>query len=222
LTIQKITFRTKDGVNIVGNYFKPKKEHAPVFLLLHMMPSTKESWNTFATLLQEKGYAVLAIDLRGHGESIDKNGKKIDYKAFEDEDHRESMNDIAAAKEFLARQKEIDTSRIAMAGASIGANLALWQASIDKNVGLLILLSVGLDYRGIKTPALAHMYSGHVYIMASEGDSYAAESSREIFNEFHREKMLKIIKGKSHGTDMMASENEVIDELVGWIIEKFG
>ena len=220
--MERISFRTGDGVNIVGNYFKPDNEHAPVFLLLHMMPSTKESWNTFASFLQEKGYAVLAIDLRGHGESIEKNGKKIDFKEFRDEDHRESMNDIASAKEFLAEKKEIDISQMAIAGASIGANLALWHASIDENVRLLFLLSAGLDYRGIKTPALARKFSGPVFIMASDGDSYAAESSRKLYDEFNGEKILKIITGKSHGTNMINSEPELMNELLGWIDGKFG
>jgi alpha-beta hydrolase superfamily lysophospholipase len=68
--MEKVNFKTKDGVTIVGNYFKPRKEHAPAFLLLHMMPATKESWNDFASHLQKEGFEVLAIDLRGHGESI--------------------------------------------------------------------------------------------------------------------------------------------------------
>jgi dipeptidyl aminopeptidase/acylaminoacyl peptidase len=43
MQMEEITFKTDDGVEIAGNYFKPNKEHSPVFLLLHMMPSTKES-----------------------------------------------------------------------------------------------------------------------------------------------------------------------------------
>ena len=34
-----------------------------------MMPATKESWNEFSQKLREKGWHVLAIDFRGHGES---------------------------------------------------------------------------------------------------------------------------------------------------------
>lgn len=132
------------------------------------------------------------------------------------------MKDIASAKEFLAKKKEIDIARMAIAGASIGANLALWQASIDENVRLLVLLSAGLDYRGIKTPALARKFSGPVFITASDGDSYAAESSRKLYDEFNGEKILKIINGKSHGTNMINSESELMDELLGWIVGKFG
>jgi predicted acyl esterase len=51
--IEKITFKTRDGVTICGNYFKPLKKHVPVFLLFHMMPATKESGNEFASIIQK-------------------------------------------------------------------------------------------------------------------------------------------------------------------------
>ena len=216
--MEKITFKTKDGVKIAGNYFKPEKEHPPAFLLLHMMPAAKESWNTFASSLQKEGFAVLAIDLRGHGESIDMNGKKLDYKMFRDEEHRESMKDIAAAKEFL-RQKGADTSRMAIAGASIGANLALWHASIDRDIRLLVLLSAGLDYRGIKAPELASRFSGPVYILVSEDDSKSIEGSRKIYGIFPGDKKLNIIRGSSHGTDMFAMPG-LMDEILDWVVSR--
>lgn len=215
--MEKITFRTKDGVLISGNYYKPQKEHSPVFLLLHMMPATKESWNTFAQRLAARGFACLAIDLRGHGGSIDKNGKRIDYKEFRDADHRGSMNDIESAKEFLAGQKYVDISRFAIAGASIGANLALRQASVDKDVRLLVLLSAGLNYRGIQAQELAPKYPASVYILASEGDTYAAESSRQLCGIFPGDKRLNIINGNLHGTAMLDAVPELIDELLEWI-----
>ncbi len=215
---EKINFKTKDGVTIAGNYFKSGRVRSPVVLLLHMMPAKKESWNEFAFILQENDYASLAIDLRGHGESIDMKGKKLDYKEFKDEEHRGSMNDVVSAKEFLEGRKEIDISRIAIAGASIGANLALWQAFSDKDVKLLMLLSPGLNYRGIKADELAKKITCPVYIIASEDDSYAAESSRKLSSILTCEKKLEILKGNSHGTNMLTSEN--MNHLIVWVKER--
>jgi len=216
--MEKITFKTRDGVTITGNYFKPLRKQAPVFILLHMMPATKESWNDFAAIIQKKGYAVLAIDLRGHGESTDRNGVLLDYKEFKDEEHRNSMNDIASAKEFLAGKNGIDMSSIAIAGASIGANLALWQASIDKDVRLIMLLSPGLNYRGILADELAPGFKGHVYILASEGDTKSAESSRKLAEIFTGETKIEIIKGDMHGTNMF--NPEIMDDILKWAFER--
>jgi dienelactone hydrolase len=216
--MEMITFRTRDGVTIKGNYFKPLRKQAPVFILLHMMPATKESWNDFAYIIQKNGYAALAIDLRGHGESTDRNGVRLDYKEFKDEKHRSSMNDIASAMEFLAGRSEIDLSRIAIVGASIGANLALWQASIDKDVRLMMLLSPGLNYRGILADELAPRFKGHVYILASEGDTKSADSSRKLAGIFPGETKLEIIKGDLHGTNMF--NREIMNDLLKWALER--
>ena len=216
--MEKITFKTRDGVTITGNYFKPLRNQAPVFLLLHMMPATKESWNDFAAIIQKNGYAALAIDLRGHGESTDMNGTRLDYKEFKDEEHRSSMNDIASAKEFLARQNNIDMSRIAIAGASIGANLALWQASIDKVVRLIMLLSPGLNYRGILAGELAPGFKGYVYILASEGDTKAADSSRKLATIFPGETRMEILKGDLHGTNMF--NMEIMNDILKWAFDR--
>jgi len=183
-----------------------------------MMPATKENWNEFASLIQKNGYAALAIDLRGHGESTDMNGNRLDYREFRDEEHRGSMNDIDSAIEFLAGQDGVDISRIAIAGASIGANLALWQASIDKDVRQLMLLSPGLNYRGIHANELAISFTGPVYIMASEGDSYAADSSMKLSGIFLGETKLEILRGNLHGTNML--NPEIMNSLLTWAIER--
>jgi alpha-beta hydrolase superfamily lysophospholipase len=216
--MEKIRFKTIDGVTITANYFKPPKKQAPVFLLLHMMPATKESWNEFASIIQKNGYAALAIDLRGHGESTDRNGIRLDYKEFKDEEHRKSMIDIASAREFLSGQNGIDMSRFAIAGASIGANLALWQASIDKDVRLIMLLSPGLNYRGILADELANRFKGYVYILASEGDTKSADSSRKLAGIFPGETKLEILKGDLHGTNMF--NMEVMNEILKWAFER--
>lgn len=220
IRMEEITFKTEDGVKIAGNYFRANYAQSPVFLLLHMMPSTKESWNSFASLLNKNGFAVLAIDLRGHGKSTDMNGLILDYKEFKDPDHRGSMKDIAAAKKFLAGDNNVDITRMAIAGASIGANLGLWQASIDKDVRLLILLSAGLNYRGIMAQDLAPAYYGTVYLLASEGDTNAAQSSRKLVNAFPGDKELEISAGNSHGTDMFQSEPYLMEKLLAWSIRK--
>jgi alpha-beta hydrolase superfamily lysophospholipase len=70
MEVQKISFVTKDGVTIVANYY-PNKSAKFAGILVHMRPKTKESFDNLAKFLQNQGYALLAIDLRGHGESTE-------------------------------------------------------------------------------------------------------------------------------------------------------
>ncbi len=69
--------------------------------------------------------------LQSHGQSIDKNGKRINYREFKNAEHKDSTNDIESAKEFLAGQKDVDISKFAIAGASVGANLESMKVTIS-------------------------------------------------------------------------------------------
>src|SRR3989344_3233290 len=147
--MEKVWFETKDAarVRIAGNYWKGTE--AKGVILLHMMPATKESWNEFAELLLKNGFQVLAIDLRGHGESTQTEGgaETIDYKNFSDEEHQASINDVLVAREFLI-EKGISPENIFVGGASIGANLVLEYFAENADAIAGFSLSPGLDYRG--------------------------------------------------------------------------
>src|ERR687897_586660 len=82
---QTVTFITDDGVSIVGTYYAPSsglKDSTPTIILLHMLGKDRSTWNTFASALSHKGYAVLSIDLRGHGESIKQGSSTASYQSF--------------------------------------------------------------------------------------------------------------------------------------------
>jgi len=89
----RVTFTTPDGVNLACLYRAAASPRGLV-LLVHMMPATKESWGHFAERLAERGWSSLAFDLRGHGESVVQDDRRLDYHVFTDEDHRSSEADL--------------------------------------------------------------------------------------------------------------------------------
>ena len=159
---EQVELTTADGVTIAGTHYKAEPP-GPGILLLHMMPAAKESWRGFAVKLNEVGIGVLAIDLRGHGES---DGGPDGYRTFTDEEHQLSIEDVRAGVKY---QKEEGHSPIFIAGASIGANLALNIIAEDPEIEGAILLSAGLDYRGVETsPAARKIRSDQsVYVVLS-------------------------------------------------------
>lgn len=60
---------TRDGVGIAGSYWPGAQPDGPAVLLLHGINNTRRLFDGKAKWLNGLGYAVLAIDLRGHGES---------------------------------------------------------------------------------------------------------------------------------------------------------
>src|SRR3989338_11429544 len=141
---EKIEFKTADGMSICASHWRGEKGSSAV-LLLHMMPADRSSWDEFADKLYASGFGVLAIDLRGHGES---EGGPDGFRDFSDEDHQKSIEDVRAAIAFQVAEGH---SKFFVAGASIGANLALEYLSESERISAAVLLSAGLNYRGIET-----------------------------------------------------------------------
>src|SRR5207253_9147565 len=69
---KQVTFKTSDGVEIAADYYAPasgEKNHAPLAVLIHMYPATRTSWAPLVPQLSDRGFAVVAYDIRGAGDS---------------------------------------------------------------------------------------------------------------------------------------------------------
>jgi hypothetical protein len=154
---QKLLFETFDKVQIQGTWFPSAAEGAksPCVILVHKIGGNhqQEGWEALAQVLQEKGFAVIAFDFRGHGDSKTikpefwalsrsntsaikgANPKKqdIDWKEFLPSYYPMLVNDIAAAKLELERRnnaKECNANEIYVVAAEDGVGLALmWMAT---------------------------------------------------------------------------------------------
>jgi pimeloyl-ACP methyl ester carboxylesterase len=101
--VQTVNFLTDDGVSIIGSYYTPlnvvsnasSSTTTPTVILLHMLGKDRGTWNAFASTLSQKGsYAVLSIDLRGHGESVKQNnGNTISFQSFTPDDYNKMVLD---------------------------------------------------------------------------------------------------------------------------------
>lgn len=220
-------FATNDGMEIAGHYYaqfdrkKEDKKNIPSVLLLHMMPVTKESWRDFAKKLHGAGFEVLAIDLRGHGES---SGGPEGYKSFSDEQHQASVYDIGGAIQFL-EDRGVGLDNIAIVGASIGANLALQFVSQYPDIKTAALLSPGLNYRGVETEKYAKLIKPdqNIYLAAGgQNDSYSTETIFKLHKTIKsKNKEIKTFQNAGHGTTMFTEEPFLMDELVLWISKFF-
>ncbi|MSR85863.1 alpha/beta hydrolase [Candidatus Woesearchaeota archaeon] len=215
--MKSVTFCTKDKVDIVANYWKGGRRGV---VLLHMMPATKESWDRFGGQLFDAGFSVLAIDLRGHGESIFQEGKKLDYKIFTDQEHQASIEDVEASVSFL---KNVGVKEIFLVGASIGANLSLVYQSEHPQIQKAILLSPGTNYYGVRTQPSAQALQNNqeVYLVAGVLDQRktgnAADMAKLIAEKIPGKKEIKIYSSSAHGTDLFAEDPQLMNTLIIWL-----
>ncbi len=208
----KIDFLTSDGVKIAGNWF-PAGDSARAVLLLHMRPATKESWNDFAAKLNTGGFSALAIDLRGHGESIERNGQKIDYRNFLDGSHAECRQDVDEALKWLKNQ---GVSGIFVIGGSIGANLAIDAMPRHLDIKKGVALSPGLEYLGVATDGAIKLIKNNLLLIASKDDGYSYDSVKKL-HELNSETEIKLYDDAGHAQIMLEKYPELADELIHWL-----
>lgn len=122
---EEVTLTTGDDVTLAGWYAPPPADPAEggapvsgaVIILIHGAGGSRESMRKQAAMLLEHGYGVLAIDLRGHGES-DGRTNRLGWQG---------TRDVGAAVSFLSGRDEV--TAIGALGSSLGGEVALGAAS---------------------------------------------------------------------------------------------
>lgn len=205
---QRVSFRTADGMTIAATWYEPSARPAPAVILVHMLQRSKRDWEDLASRLAASGIGALAIDLRGHGESSPA-GELPGYAPL--------VEDLKAARRFLSGRGDVQPSRIGVAGASIGANLAALEAAADDGIASLALLSPSLDYRGLRIEAAVRQYGKRpVLLVASDDDPYARRSAVDLQKAGGGVRELLLLTAAGHGTNMLGRSGDLPQALVDW------
>ena len=136
-----VTYDTEDGVRIVAGWYLPEGvTNPPVVILLHEEDATRAQWDVLIPILVREGYAVLAPDIRGFGESTTmvRDGQVEPYEFGEPV---EAMRDVQAAIQWLKGRSEVDASRIGIAGSRLGADLAYVSTAIFPEVKAAVAIT---------------------------------------------------------------------------------
>ncbi len=130
-----VSFNSTPGIQIAGTYWPATRSHAPAILMLHGNGSNRGSMSGTAAWLNGNGYAVLAIDFRGHGQST-AAGKS--FGLFE-------ADDAMAALNWL--RKTNVGSRVGVIGFSLGGAASLLGEQGPLPVDVMVLEGVYPDIR---------------------------------------------------------------------------
>jgi len=130
-------------------------------VLVHQLGSNRHEWQPLVARLQQRdAITTLAVDLRGHGDSVrGPRDERVSWESFGTDPERwmGAAYDVLAAVTYLRNQGAV---RVVVVGSSIGASAALLAATgtlppsaptlLDPpEVNGLALLSPGLAYRGV-------------------------------------------------------------------------
>lgn len=204
-----MTISASDGLIIQATYYSAPIRPAPGVLLVPMEGTGREVYAALAERLQAAGYAVLAVDLRGYG---DTGG---------DPDWTLAPADVRDALDMLADFPGVNRGQLAVVGASTGANLALNTCADFAGCNAAVLLSPGLDYHGITTAgAMARMGQRAVLIVAGENDGNNPADSITLDSAATGDHRLEIYPNAGHGTDMLAAQPGLADGIVAWLLPR--
>jgi len=217
---EAVDFQTADGERIFADYYAPGAEYgpAPMVILLHMYGQDRKTWEPLVGPLHQAGFAVLAVDLRGHGESATPSTEK--RVADRDGTLFKSMyQDVRAAYDFLATHDNVDRARVALVGASVGCSIALDYAVEDKSVDAVACLSPGLNYLGLDSKRSMRQIAGRKLLLLATEDERAAVDELAALGSGVT---THIYDGKAHGTRMFGAVPDVERRVVEFLKEGVG
>jgi fermentation-respiration switch protein FrsA (DUF1100 family) len=130
---ERVTFGS-EGVELAGEFRSARSQRPrPGVVLTGPFTGVKEQVvGTYAGILAAAGFATLAFDHRGFGES---GGRPWH------EDSQGKLADLRAAVSVLAGRAEVDAARIGIAGVCLGGGYAVRAAAADPRVKAVAVIA---------------------------------------------------------------------------------
>jgi dienelactone hydrolase len=210
-----------DRLRISADYYTPPAGTgaAPAVLLLHDHAHDRTSWAPLIESLHRAGFAVLAIDLRGHGDSTTtetlEKARAKDPALF-----RDMQEDLRAAYDWLAQQERIDRARLAIVAAGVGANVAWRYAAEDRSVDAIVALSPKLRACGLDAPGDIHQIAGRQILLLGNA------SDRDAVYSLQKRNKAVQVKIYAHtdeaGTELLNTARGIEREIVDFLKKGVG
>lgn len=124
IKFEEVIITSFDGLKLHGWWLESSAE-APTVVVVHGVKKNRTDVLRASITLRLAGFNVLVYDGRGHGNS---EGRYITYGFHE-------RRDLESVLEWVVSEKQIDRSRIGLAGESMGAAIILQVAAQNPWIG---------------------------------------------------------------------------------------
>ena len=140
-----VRFRSYDGVQVPGILYLPRGarrgERRPAVIHVHGGPGdeSRVGYRPLVQYLVNHGYVVFEINNRGSA------GSGRTFYHMDDRRHGSAdLDDVVAARDWLAREHDVDVARVAIQGQSYGGYMALAGLTFRPEA-----FAVGVDIYGV-------------------------------------------------------------------------
>jgi len=223
---KELTISSEDGFKLYGWLEKPSTaiKETPIILFAHQFGADHSIWNKLAKKFNDKGYATLNVDLRGHGKSLMQNGKnngiitdlRVDHikEALKQSDAKVHFKNIPADLlvwlELLSEDESIDMDQLYLFGSSLGGGGIIPLLNEYEAKGVVTLSGGRLNALNEETDmALATSMTKKLFIAAKDDPLGAAQRTLEYSQKSIGATAI-ILSGDGHGTVLLPQVQEYI------------
>lgn len=213
----EVSFSSEDGVRLVASWRPaPSGPSAPAVLLLHAFSRDRRELAGVADELGARGFATLALDLRGHGDSVKKGTAVVGLSPSLQTSPNGFPRDVEAACAWLRAR----APRVGVVGFSLSGNLAaLATAAGWAEAGVAV--SANADRLAPLAGTRPTAPRG-LLVLASEKDPGRAESAQSLDTSGLEPKSLLIYPGAAHALDLLRNEPEARTAVLYWLDARLG
>lgn len=226
-TKKEVKTVASDGFNIKASLAYPKdktKKEFSTVVLLHSLGYSSAWWGNLEQDLLDKGYAVLAIDLRGHGASI-YNSKltKVSWKDMKNSAYAKYPDDIIKVINQVKEENSKKTffNNWSIVGSNIGASAGvLVSDKIDVKPQTIVMISPVVKTKELYIPvSIAHLdnidflsITGTDETESQEAEAYLKRFAQKNFSSY-------VSPARTSGMLLLKNDPELSRVIAAWIGE---
>jgi cephalosporin-C deacetylase-like acetyl esterase len=167
---ERITFQSEEGISIPGLFIVPEEWNRPVPFVIYAGEWGKMQGIHSGLIedMMQAGYGVLAIDVRGVGETATTDFEAATNLLMMDRPlFGQRVLDVIRAVDFIWERcyiaPQIDKGRLVVAGTGVGGLWALYAAALDRRVAAVAIQEAPYSYsclldHGARYPASVYLF----------------------------------------------------------------
>ena len=226
-TVKKdISVQSIDGFSIKATLEYPKvkgKKDYSTVVLLHSLGYSSQWWESLPKELINSGYAVLKIDLRGHGKSV-YNSKllRTSWKSMTNTAYAKYPDDVVKVIEYVKTENSKKTffNNWAIVGADIGASTAILSADkISYKPKTIVLLSPVVKTRGLYIPVKLANLNIDIFSISGTNDLSGLETEKYLKKFAQATFATYTSEANSTGMLMLKNDSSLAKIITSWLKE---
>ena len=227
---REIQAEAKDGFNIKATLSYPKVKNQRSYstvVLLHSLGYNSQWWESLPKELMDKGFAVLTVDLRGHGESVyNSRLAKVSWKSLKNTGYAKYPDDVLSVINKIGEDypKMKFFNDWAIVGADIGASTGVIVADEMKiRPKTIIMISPVVKTKSLYIPVnVAHLDNVDFLSISGTDDDDSMQAANYLKKFAQADFTTFTSESKTTGMLMLKNDPDLSKMITEWINEYLG